>query len=118
MRLIGLGLLVSLLALSCAPRDPSVRNKKNSENPGNVLVDVRPPTDDLNHLKNRLQEVIKDVKGRPLRTGNAFWTIFHGILGNGIETQLVRDGAPPVNAIEYIRTGGKIRGLEFISYEN
>jgi hypothetical protein len=66
-------------------------------------------------LQGRVEAAISQVQQRDLQTTNSFWTVFHGILGIG-PTCTLHDPLTNrrVNAIEYIRTGGEIRGLEFI----
>jgi hypothetical protein len=73
-------------------------------------------------LKSRLELAIEHVRSRQLYTTNAFWTIFHGILGLGPGLAIVepRSGTK-VNALDYIFGGnfelGEIRGMRFIPTE-
>lgn len=108
-------LLMALLAftgIACPPA-PRVPNKKD-----NVNVSVRPaPIEDLpDHLKDRLDAALEHVRSRDLRTDNSFWTVFHGILGTGLEKTMLRDirTDKKINAIQYICDGGEIRGLQFL----
>jgi hypothetical protein len=67
-------------------------------------------------LQQRLEAAIAQVCAREMETTNAFWTIFHGILGLGPEgaTLLNRGTGERVNAMNYICQGGEIRGLRFL----
>jgi hypothetical protein len=66
-------------------------------------------------LKERVEAALEHVHRRDLLTTHAFWTIFHGILGTGLDATLLNpETGQRVNAIEYIRTGGEVRGLQFI----
>jgi hypothetical protein len=66
-------------------------------------------------LRRRIEAAIQEVRQRDLLTTYGFWTIFHGILGMGPKTRL-KDPATGkrVNAIDYICSGGKIKGMQFI----
>jgi hypothetical protein len=70
---------------------------------------------EANGLQGRIEAALNQVKERDLLTTNSFWTVFHGILGNGPSTTLLDPLTNRrVNAIEYIRQGNPVRGLEFI----
>jgi hypothetical protein len=66
-------------------------------------------------ISTRLQTVVEHVRQRDLLTTNAFWTIFHGILGLGPSVTL-RDPETGklVPALDYICSGGELRGLRFL----
>lgn len=66
-------------------------------------------------VSSRLQTVVEHVRQRDLLTTNAFWTIFHGILGLGPSVTL-RDpeSGKLVPALDYICSGGELRGLRFL----
>jgi hypothetical protein len=66
-------------------------------------------------LQGRVETALNQVARRELQTTNSFWTVFHGILGVGPSATL-HDPVTNrrVNAVEYIREGGEIKGLEFI----
>lgn len=66
-------------------------------------------------VRARVEQAIENVRRRSLLTTNAFWTVFHGILGLGPSTMLhdPQTGVQ-VNALEHICTGGRLRGLQFI----
>src|SRR5262249_37356995 len=71
-------------------------------------------------LKTRIEAAIKNIEGRQLLTTNSFWTVFHGILGQGPKTAtlLNPETNKKVNAVDYITRGGEIRGMKFIPMEN
>jgi hypothetical protein len=65
-------------------------------------------------LKDRLEAAILNVRRRDLMTTNAFWTVFHGILGLGPGVELMHPQLKlKVNALDYICDGGELRGLRF-----
>jgi hypothetical protein len=101
---------VAFLGLSCAPgHDQTPRPDPDGENGG-----ARAPIDVPTGLKARIEAALANVKQRDLFTDNSFWTIFHGILGMGPQTQLLdRTTGKRINAIEYIRKGGPVRGMKF-----
>jgi hypothetical protein len=65
--------------------------------------------------ETRIEAAIENVRGRDLLMSNGFWTIFHGILGLGPKTVMLRneETGQKVNAVEYICAGGELRGLAF-----
>jgi hypothetical protein len=66
-------------------------------------------------LEGRVEAALRQVRARDLLTTNSFWTVFHGILGVGPGATLLDPvTGKRVNAIEYIRNGGEVRGMEFI----
>jgi len=97
------------ICVSCAPvgdvETPVDQSKLRPLDPIHV------PT----HLKARIEAALENVDHRALKTTHSFWTVFHGILGLGFDLKLIdpKTGAE-VNAIQYIRDGGEIRGLQFI----
>jgi hypothetical protein len=63
----------------------------------------------------RVEAAIRHVRERDLLTTNGFWTVFHGILGLGPATTLKDpDTGKKINALDFIRNGGEVRGLQFI----
>jgi hypothetical protein len=56
------------------------------------------------------------VRSRDLEPEHGFWTVFHGILGTGIDKTMLKDPKTKmrVNAINYICEGGELPGLEFV----
>lgn len=70
-------------------------------------------------LRARLELAIEHVRARQLYTNNAFWTIFHGILGLGPGLAIADPKTgDKVNALDYIFGGnfayGEVRGMRFI----
>jgi hypothetical protein len=66
-------------------------------------------------LRQRVEAAIQEVRQRDLLTTYGFWTIFHGILGMGPKTMLTDPVTKKkINAIDYICSGGKVRGMQFI----
>lgn len=74
-------------------------------------------------LKERVKLAIDLVRQRDLRTHNAFWTVFHGILAFGDGLALLDDQTGDhINAVDYILAGnydrGQIRGMRFTPTPN
>jgi hypothetical protein len=66
-------------------------------------------------IRERIDAALTNVHQRDLLTTHSFWTIFHGILGTGLDATLLDpESRTRVNAIDYIRQGGSVRGLQFI----
>jgi hypothetical protein len=66
-------------------------------------------------LEGRIEAALRQVRARDLLTTNSFWTVFHGILGLGPDTELLDpETGRRVNALEHIRSGGAVRGLQFL----
>lgn len=108
--LLAVLLLIVAAGLCCAPRDekPSIvvndPKEKDTKDP-----DVPGP------LQARIEAALKNIDQRNLRTDNGFWTIFHLILGNGLESTLVDvNTGKYVNAIDFIRKGNPVPGMKFI----
>ncbi len=104
--------VVVLFALSCAPQDDLPRknaeDKDDGRNPSMPVVDNKGP------LKDRLKATLEHVHARDLQTDYGFWTIFHGVLGMGLDTDLTDpDTRKKIKFIDAIRTGVKIDGMEF-----
>jgi hypothetical protein len=67
-------------------------------------------------LKTRIEDALEQVKNRDLMTTHSFWTVFHAILGNGLDCQIrVPSAKNTQNAVKYIRDGGQLRGLRFFT---
>src|SRR5262249_26513114 len=63
----------------------------------------------------RIETAINNVRRRELVTSTGFWSVFHGILGLGPSLKLRHpETNERVTVLEYIWSGGEIRGLEFI----
>ena len=109
-----LGLFVVLLAftsIACPPAPPTEPPKKDE-----VKGDPLPtPVENVTQLRPRIEGALDLVRSRELTTQHGFWTVFHGILGMGLERTMLTDPKTrkKLNAIEYICDGGKLDGLEF-----
>src|ERR1019366_7427947 len=110
------GLLIAALAFSgigCPPAPPKDTPKKiEAETHVLPAPEVESPT----HLKGRIEAALAQVSSRDLLTTHAFWTVFHGILGTGLDKTMLKnpETGKKVNAIDYICNGGAIRGLQFL----
>jgi hypothetical protein len=113
---------LALAWAGCAPVDEPTQPARGPEpspvvSTPSVPASAEPlsPPREANGLQSRIETAINQVQQRDLQTKNSFWTVFHGILGIGPSAEL-RDPLTNkrVNAIEYIRQGGEVRGLEFI----
>ncbi len=71
-------------------------------------------------MKPRVELALEQVRNRDLLTTHGFWTVFHGILGTGLENTMLKnpETGKKVNAIDYICDGGEIRGLQFLPTEH
>lgn len=114
-RHLGFGLFVTLvvLGLSCAPQDethvPPRRTNIDKDSGVNAVL----PFENAS-LKDRLAAALQHVHDRDLLSTHAFWTIFHGVLGMGLETELIDpETRKKIKFTEAIRVGEKIRGMEF-----
>jgi hypothetical protein len=126
------GLLVALVvADGCAPTDdpiPAATTTEEGESgsagdavaakeekqpaqdkqPEKVLASV-PAT-----LRSRIEAAVRNVRQRRLYSTNAFWTVFHGILGLGPGVKLTdKQSGEQTAALDYISSGGELRGLRF-----
>jgi hypothetical protein len=106
-----------VLGLSCAPvDDPPAKELPSlpaagTDGPERSATLPMPPSG----LKERVEAALAHVHERDVLTTHSFWTVFHCILGTGPDATLLDPLTNRrVNAIEYIRTGGEVRGLEFI----
>lgn len=115
-----LAILVVLLALTSVGCPPTPKDDPLKKD--NVKVGDKKPPESLepDQLKTRVEAALQDVRERDLLTTHAFWTVFHGILGTGLEKTMLTDPETKktVNAIDYICKGGKIRGLQFLPTED
>jgi hypothetical protein len=110
-----LGLFIVVLAftnVACPPAPTPVDPPKKENGNGDKLAHP----ESLEQLKPRLEAVLDQVRGRDLLTTHGFWTVFHGILGTGLEKTMLKDAKTKerVNAIDYICKGGELRGLAFV----
>ena len=110
-----------LLTAGCsyAPSPATTEAAKPAETAAAVVPEKpkEPITPDL--LRQRLELAIEHVRSRELQTTNAFWTVFHGMLGLGPSTPLTdpKTGVK-VPALKYVFSGnfphGEIRGAKFV----
>jgi hypothetical protein len=69
-------------------------------------------------LKERVKAALDQVKNRELRTSHSFWTVFHAILGNGLDAKIFDANTnKEYTALDYICNGGHIWGLQFFVHE-
>ncbi|MCS6975915.1 MAG: hypothetical protein NZM31_02740, partial [Gemmatales bacterium] len=99
---------------SCAPTDsPSGSKAVDTDKAGEPIPS--PPTPRMDQVKDRIEAAIEQARRRELLTTNGFWTVFHGILGMGPSLTLTNpDTGEKVNALDYICSGGELRGLRFL----
>src|SRR5262245_24381197 len=85
-RTTALLLAAALIAWGCAPSGPPEPEESPPEPPARDTPpkEVRP-----DRLRARIEAAITNVRKRTLLRGNAFWTVFHGILGLGPGVKLV-----------------------------
>jgi hypothetical protein len=114
--LVWLPAALALVWASCAPVDaPSRRQSDLDDEQQPEAVSTKPLPPVRGGLRERVEAAMRQVWSRELRTDNGFWTIFHAILGMGFETELTDPlTGQKILAIEHIRNGGTIRGMEFI----
>lgn len=99
--------LLAFTSIACPPA-PDVPKK--------AIAKERPPVEAPEPLRDRVEAAIDQIESRELLTTHAFWTIFHGILGSGLEKTMLTNPATKkkINAIDYICDGGEVRGLQFL----
>ncbi|HLJ97902.1 MAG TPA: hypothetical protein VKU02_32365 [Gemmataceae bacterium] len=128
---IGLCLLAGsaslLVCASCAPVDsPDEKLIAKPTTEAQTVIPIPAPVLPLSSrgagndklLKDRIETVIGQVRQRELLLNNGFWTVFHGILGLGPSVSLKHPLlGVQVNAVDYICSGGELRGLHFIPTE-
>ena len=77
-----------LAGTSCAPQDEAPDRPASSQAGNGARTDqVLPPVPAS--LKDRIDAALDNARQRPLLTTHAFWTIFHGILGLGLDVPLL-----------------------------
>jgi hypothetical protein len=114
-------LALAFCSITCAPTDESTgpSGQRDPRNDGAEEIQKPAPLIDVpSHLQGRIDETLKSVRKRSLSKNNSFWTLFHGILGMGLENAYLFDAidtktGKPIKAIEYICQGNKVRGLDF-----
>ncbi|MSQ97517.1 MAG: hypothetical protein EXR98_23605 [Gemmataceae bacterium] len=112
----SLCLLIVLLSLTAIACPPAPKVDPINKDDAKVTDKAVTPPESLDHLKPRVEAALEQVRDRDLLTTHAFWTIFHGILGTGLEKTTLTDpeSKKKVNAIDYLAGGGEIRGLQFL----
>src|SRR5258707_1370072 len=110
-----LGFFIVLLAftgIACPPAPKVELSKKDLV----TVVPPLPPPENLEALRPRIETALDLVRSRDLQADHGFWTVFHGILGTGLEKTMLRHPKTKgkVNAIEYICAGEEMPGLEFL----
>src|SRR5262245_49312715 len=87
-RYLGLGIVIlafSSIACPPAPKDDPVKK-------GDVKAAVNlPPPDNVAQLRPRIEGALEQVRSRDLMAKHGFWTVFHGILGTGLEKTMLKD---------------------------
>jgi hypothetical protein len=116
---LSLALTAGLLCPACHPAAATdtagPESRGGTEQPAGEKLHIL-PTPVAVDPPGRVDAAIRNVCERDLLMSNAFWTVFHGILGLGPDVTLrdPEDGKK-VNALDYIAAGGeKIRGLQFL----
>jgi hypothetical protein len=117
-----LALALPVVGLNCAPVDDLPEKKAHArpaEGPADAPIPPAPGLPrELQALQQRVRAAIENVRRRDLLVSYSFWTVFHGILGLGLDAELVDPAkGTRFNAVEYIRNGGKILGMEFVPTE-
>jgi hypothetical protein len=111
-------LLLMVAGCSNAPAPSTAEaTKLSTATPAEPEKPKEPITPDL--VRQRLELAIEHVRARDLQTTNAFWTVFHGMLGLGPNTPLVDPkSGTRVPALKYVFGGefpfGEIRGARFV----
>jgi hypothetical protein len=109
----GLALLLGALAAwGCAPMDEAPPEERPYDLPPTGVRHPGPSRPEA--LRVRIEAAVKNVRERSILRANAFWTVFHGILGLGPGAELTDSfTGKKVNALDYICDGGTLRGLVF-----
>ncbi len=115
---------MAALASSCAPTAQQADlDDKATEQPAKPLpppsnaIAIKIMPKEVTGPRARIEAAIANVRQRELMTTNGFWTVFHGILGLGPGVMLTTpdpDHPQRVNAIDYIASGGELRGLRIL----
>src|SRR5262245_56552364 len=114
--LVWLSAALAFVSISFAPQGDPRDVEPYSSEPDSGRESVKPAVEVPKTLKTRIEAAIKNVHSRRVHTTYSFWTVFHAMLGMGPETTLLYDSErdKEVNAIDYIRKGGEVRGMKFI----
>jgi hypothetical protein len=116
-RLRWLPILCLCSLAGCAPVEEPVEEEGATPVEKIPMPKPAPKASDLaaEGMRNRIEAALKHVRERDLLTTNSFWTIFHGILGNGPGATLLDPlTRQKVNAIDWVCQGGEVRGLRFL----
>jgi hypothetical protein len=109
--------LAVLVAASCAPVSLEPRPAANvgtAPEPQKEVETIKPPKP-AEGPQMKIEAAIAHIRSRDMLTTNGFWTVFHGILGLGPGLRLHNPDTKEVfNAVDYIASGGEMRGLNFI----
>src|SRR5207244_2557861 len=114
--IVGLSKLLVFRSVTCAPEgEPRHRELLAAPGPRDGEA-AKPPIKVPPTLKKRIEAAIQNIESRQLETTNSFWTVFHGILGMGPQTATLMnpETGEKVNAVDYITSGGDVRGMKFI----
>jgi hypothetical protein len=103
--------ILAFTAVACPPAP----NPDGSKPDTKKIVEIQPP-ETLEQLRPRIEGALEQTRTRDLLTTHGFWTVFHAILGLGLENTMLKDPKTKerFNAIDYICAGNEIRGLEFV----
>ena len=108
----------AIFCVACAPVDEPASEKTTAPvSSGDAVMERLPvPAAEIpNGLRERIDAAIEQVEQRDVQVSNGFWTVSHGILGVGPKLTLYDpETKDHVNAVEYICTGGRVRGMTFI----
>jgi hypothetical protein len=115
-RFLRVAAVFALAGAGCAPADePAPESSAGEAIPAPVRAQTARLPAVSGGIKERVEAALEHVRSRDLLTTHGFWTVFHGILGTGPDVTLLdAETGKRVNALEYIRGGGEVRGLQFI----
>ena len=105
-------ILLAFTSVACPP-PPKIEPMKKDDV---KVVPKLPPAETLEQLRPRIEGALEQVRSRDLMAKHGFWTVFHGILGTGLEKTMLKDPKTKekLNAIDFICNGGELPGLEFV----
>jgi hypothetical protein len=106
---------------SCAPVGGVAEPEQTAATPAAPALPAPTPQKEEapSGLKQRIAAALRHVRERDLLVTHSFWTVFHGILGVGPEATLFDPSTGRrVNALEHIRRGGAVRGMQFLTTRN
>lgn len=105
-----------LVAWGCAPVAEPFEDENAPPEPPPSAPEPLPaaPGRRADVLRNRIEAALTNVRERTLLRTNAFWTVFHAILGLGLDVEIEdwRTGEKE-KALDYICAGKELRGLVF-----